>query len=108
MARPVEYDLNKVLDSAMEIFWQKGYEGVSMAELVSYTGLNRRTMYSLFTDKEGLFKDALENYYSKLSAQKLTILKNAYADHIRTASRLTSGHSAEVDSYTLPIYIRTI
>ena len=33
---------------------------------------------------------------------------NAYADHIRTASRLTSGHSAEVDSYTLPIYIRTI
>ena len=32
----------------------------------------------------------------------------AYADHIRTASRLTSGHSAEVDSYTLPIYIRTI
>ena len=76
MARPVEYDLNKVLDSAMEIFWKKGYEGVSMAELVSHTGLNRRTMYSLFKDKEGLFKDALENYYSKLSAQKLTILKN--------------------------------
>ena len=35
-------------------------------------------------------------------------LNIAYADHIRTASRLTSGHSAEVDSYTLPIYIRTI
>lgn len=75
MARPVEYDLEKVLDSAMEIFWQKGYEGVSMAELVSYTGLNRRTMYSLFTDKEGLFRDALDNYYSKRSAKKLTILK---------------------------------
>ncbi len=75
MARPVEYDLQKVLDNAMEIFWQKGYEGVSMAELVSYTGLNRRTMYSLFTDKEGLFKDALDNYYAKRSAIKLTILK---------------------------------
>nr|WP_172127373.1 IS1634 family transposase [Arcobacter acticola] len=36
------------------------------------------------------------------------ITLDAYADHIRTASRLTSGHSAEVDSYTLPIYIRTI
>ncbi len=45
MARPVEYDLEKVLDNAMEIFWQKGYEGVSMAELVLHTGLNRRTMY---------------------------------------------------------------
>ncbi len=75
MARPVEYDLDKVLDSAMEIFWQKGYEGVSMAELVSYTGLNRRTMYSLFKDKEGLFRDALENYYSKRSASKLTVLR---------------------------------
>ena len=43
-----------------------------------------------------------------ISYPKITEKENAYADHIRTASRLTSGHSAEVDSYTLPIYIRTI
>ncbi|KAB7890453.1 TetR/AcrR family transcriptional regulator [Poseidonibacter ostreae] len=76
MARPVEYDLEKVLDSAMEIFWEKGYEGVSMAQLVSHTGLNRRTMYSLFKDKQGLFKDSLDNYYIKWSLQKLNILKS--------------------------------
>lgn len=76
MARPVEYDLEKVLDNAMEIFWQKGYEGVSMAELVSHTGLNRRTMYSLFEDKEGLFKDALDHYYTKMALRQLSILKN--------------------------------
>lgn len=75
MARPVEYDLQKVLDNAMEIFWQKGYEGVSMAQLVDKTGLNRRTMYSLFNDKEGLFRDALDNYYSKRSSRILGILK---------------------------------
>ena len=75
MARPVEYDLQKVLDNAMEIFWQKGFEGVSMAELVSHTGLNRRTMYSLFKDKEGLFRDSLDNYYTKRSAQKISVLK---------------------------------
>lgn len=76
MARPTEYDIEKVLDNAMDIFWQKGYEGVSMAELVVHTGLNRRTMYSLFKDKEGIFKDALDNYYTKRSAKKLTILKS--------------------------------
>ncbi len=76
MARPTEYDIEKVLDSAMDIFWKKGYEGVSMAQLVEHTGLNRRTMYSLFKDKEGIFKDALDNYYTKRSAQKLAILKN--------------------------------
>lgn len=75
MARPVEYDLEKVLDNAMEIFWQKGYEGVSMAELVFQTGLNRRTMYSLFKDKEGVFHDALDHYYSKNGARQLSILK---------------------------------
>jgi TetR/AcrR family transcriptional repressor of nem operon len=75
MARPVEYDLQNVLDNAMEIFWKKGFEGVSMAQLVDETGLNRRTMYSLFNDKEGLFRDALDNYYSKRSSQKLSILK---------------------------------
>jgi len=60
MARPVEYDLDDVLDKAMEIFWQKGYNNVSMAQLVSYTGLNRRT---------------LDHYYTKNSLIKLTILK---------------------------------
>lgn len=76
MARPVEYDLEKVLDNAMELFWQKGYENVSMADIVSYTKLNRRTMYSLFKDKEGLFKDSLENYYTKRSVLLLNLLKN--------------------------------
>ena len=76
MARPVEYDLDKVLDNAMELFWQKGYENVSMSELVEYTGLNRRTMYSLFKDKEGIFKDALDNYYLKRSAKVIGLLKD--------------------------------
>ena len=76
MARPTEYSIDEVLDKAMDIFWEKGYEGVSMAQLVDYTGLNRRTMYSLFKDKEGIFKDSLEHYYSKRSFQKLTILRN--------------------------------
>ena len=76
MARPTEYDIEKVLDNAMDIFWEKGYEGVSMTQLVEHTGLNRRTMYSLFKDKEGVFKDALDNYYTKMSAKKLLILKS--------------------------------
>jgi len=76
MARPTEYDIEKVLDNAMDIFWKKGYEAVSMAQIVEETGLNRRTMYSLFKDKEGLFRDSLDHYYTKYSASKCTILRN--------------------------------
>lgn len=88
MARPVEYDLESVLDKAMEIFWEKGYDAVSMVELVEHTGLNRRTMYSLFKDKEGLFRDALDNYYKKISSEKIRILKeNAGKNGIETLLR---------------------
>jgi len=75
MARPVEYHLDEVLDKAMNIFWEKGYENVSMAELVTYTGLNRRTMYNLFKDKDGLYRDALENYFIKMASNQLKSLK---------------------------------
>lgn len=75
MARPIEYDIDTILDNAMELFWTKGYERVSMSQLVKHTGLNTRTMYNLFKDKEGLFKDALDNYYLKAS-KTFTILKN--------------------------------
>ncbi len=75
MARHAEYDIDEVLDKAMELFWKRGYEGVSMAELVEHTGLNRRTMYALFKDKNGLFKEALDRYYMKSGSKKLKILK---------------------------------
>ena len=78
MARPTEYDLEKVLDNAMKLFWYKGYENVSISDLVESTGLNRRTMYSLFKDKEGVFKDALDNYYLKLASANILLLKNNY------------------------------
>lgn len=75
MARPIEYDIETILDNTMELFWRKGYERVSMSELVKHTGLNTRTMYNLFKDKEGLFKDALDNYYSKAS-KTFDLLRN--------------------------------
>ena len=34
MARSKEFDVNKVLRKAMELFWQQGYEKTSMQELV--------------------------------------------------------------------------
>lgn len=62
--------------------------------------LKRKKKKALFNKLSKVEQDfIIQNEYDYL---------NAYADHIRTASRLTSGHSAEVDSYTLPIYIRTI
>ena len=40
MARPVEFDENKVLTNAMEQFWREGYEASSVRKLLNCTGIN--------------------------------------------------------------------
>ena len=57
--RPRSYDREEVLERAMTLFWEKGFEGAHLGELVEVTGLNRFSLYKEFGGKEGLFRDAL-------------------------------------------------
>ena len=54
MARPVEFDEDKVLTSAMEQFWKEGYEASSVRKLLDCTGINRGTLYNSFGDIIGI------------------------------------------------------
>jgi TetR/AcrR family transcriptional regulator, transcriptional repressor for nem operon len=62
MARPKEFDVNRTLAKAMDVFWTRGYEATSMQDLVTHLGVNRQSIYDTFGDKRGLFVAALENY----------------------------------------------
>ncbi len=62
MARPREFDRDEVLDQAIEVFWQHGYEGTSVQDLVDSMGINRGSLYGAFGDKHGLFLAALHRY----------------------------------------------
>jgi TetR/AcrR family transcriptional regulator, transcriptional repressor for nem operon len=62
MAGVKKFDRDKVLDSAMRLFWQRGYEGTSIEDLVTATGVNRGSLYATFESKCGLFLAALERY----------------------------------------------
>ena len=46
----------------MDLFWEKGFEGTSMDDLVKTTGLNKGSLYTCFGNKEEIFKMALERY----------------------------------------------
>ncbi len=63
--RKKQYQRDLVLEKAMLVFWQKGYEGAHLQALVDSTGVNRFSLYSEFTGKEGLFIAALDHYLSK-------------------------------------------
>jgi AcrR family transcriptional regulator len=66
MARPREFDEAQVLDLALATFWEHGYEGTSIDDLVAATGLGRASLYGAFGDKERIFARALERYCARM------------------------------------------
>jgi TetR/AcrR family transcriptional regulator, copper-responsive repressor len=77
--RPREFDKDSVLDKAMLVFWQHGYEGTSLSELTTAMNINRPSLYSTFGDKEQLFFQTLERYletYGTKGVRQLTAHSN--------------------------------
>lgn len=66
--RPRSFCTDTVLDRAMTVFWRKGYEGASLAELTDAMGINPPSLYAAFGNKEGLFRAVLERYDARRQA----------------------------------------
>ncbi len=62
MARPKTFDVENVLDRAIDLFWVKGYAATSMEDLVKHLGINRGSLYSTFGSKHELYELALDRY----------------------------------------------
>lgn len=62
MARTKVFDERTVLDKAMNLFWQKGYNATSAQDLVDGLGISRSSLYDTYGDKHSLFVKALQQY----------------------------------------------
>jgi len=60
--RPRSFCKDQALDRAMTVFWTRGYEGASLAELTAAMGIKSPSLYACFGSKEGLFRAVLERY----------------------------------------------
>lgn len=74
MGRHKEFDRNAVLEKAMDVFWEKGYEATSIQELVDHMKINRGSLYDTFGDKHSLFLMALDHYRDRRVSQRLKCL----------------------------------
>lgn len=72
MSRPQQFDREDVLDQALLVFWQKGFESASVQDLVDATGLNRGSLYNAFGDKAQLFATVMERYASASPTKPLS------------------------------------
>ena len=73
MSRIIEFDPDKTLDKALELFWHKGYAETSVRDVAAYTGVAHAGLYSVFGSKRDLFRTALERHlnvnFTHLSAK---------------------------------------
>jgi AcrR family transcriptional regulator len=60
--RPISFDKDAALEAAMLLFWERGFEGTSMADLTQAMGLNPSSIYAAFGDKHALFSFAVKRY----------------------------------------------
>ena len=56
------FDEETAIENAMQVFWEKGFEPASIADLLEGTGLNRGSLYNAFGGKQQLFVKALQKY----------------------------------------------
>ena len=62
MPRKKEFDVDTVLNRAMEAFWARGYEATSLNDLLDCMKIQRASLYNAFGDKHSLFLNALRRY----------------------------------------------
>lgn len=60
--RPRSFDETEALEKAIEVFWSKSYDGVTIDDLVTGMGVGKPSLYSVFGDKRTIFVRALKAY----------------------------------------------
>ncbi len=77
LGRPLEFDPDKAIDAAVEVFWRKGYEATSMTDLLEAMNLSKSSLYQTFGSKQQLFERCLSRYADRLSAEMAKDLEEA-------------------------------
>jgi TetR/AcrR family transcriptional repressor of nem operon len=62
MARNVEFDEHAAIQKAMEVFWEKGYNGASLRDLTDAMKINSSSLYNTIGDKQELFLRCVRHY----------------------------------------------
>jgi len=94
MGRIQTFDTVAVVQAARNLFWDRGYDATSLAELEQATGLARSSLYNAFGSKRGLFDAAVADYLETVIRPRLRGLLTgandasgllAYLDGLRLA-----------------------
>lgn len=99
--RPKGFDRDEALDQALQVFYEKGYEATSVAQLGQAMNMKPPSLYNAFGDKERLFIEVLDFYHKPYQDSVRRIFQQA--DDTREAVRLLMEKSRNLHAIANPI-----
>lgn len=105
--RPREFDRAKALNTALKLFWAKGYEQATVADLCAVMGINPPSLYAAFTNKASLFLEAVRQYEQEhwaAPAKKFLACVNihrAFYDYFQEAAAILISPAAPCGCMTV-------
>ena len=100
--RPRSFDELAALEKATQVFWSKGYDGVTIDDLVAGMGVGRMSLYAVFGDKRTLFLRVLKAYAGTRGALLAKAifspqpLRDSLASFLRQAVELATEEGSAV------------
>ena len=73
MARLIEFDRHKALESAMLLFWRQGYNVTSLSQLLEAMAISRSSFYAAFIDKRSIYIEALTLFSQRTNSVLLSV-----------------------------------
>jgi AcrR family transcriptional regulator len=80
--RPISFNEDAAPEAAMLLFWERGFEGTSMADLTEAMGLNPSSIYAAFGDKHALFAHAVRRYLGSRAQYAVKALEEPTLDRV--------------------------
>jgi len=98
MARTKEFDQDKALKTAVDVFWRLGYEHTSLDTLMREMGISKQSLYDTFGDKRSLYFRAMTQYRDETNARLRDLfarqksVKKSFAELLLGMSRESKAH----------------
>ena len=86
----------RLIQSALFLFWERGFAGTSMSELLAHSNVNSGSFYHFFESKEALLKAVLEEYLVGLQPQILEPAYRAASDPIERIFAILAGYRERI------------